>query len=175
MAGISNAEAAEGDPLNFIVTLSNASTTPTDVTLTSIGGNSEPGKATIGTDTGPMQYSVDGGQTYSDVPASGVVSVPPGATSFLVRIPTVDDKVYEGTETLTLQAATVVNTAPVSGTGTITDIADLPKISINDPAEVNEGDGTNTVTFTVTLSNSSNLPVTVAYATANGTALAGSD
>ena len=71
------------------------------------------------------------------------------------------------------------------GTGTIVDPTptdpppapddDRPRISINDPAEVNEGDGTNTVTFTVTLSNASNLPVTVAYATANGTALAGSD
>ncbi|WP_217427456.1 Calx-beta domain-containing protein, partial [Sphaerotilus uruguayifluvii] len=113
VASITNASAPEGSPLDFTVTLSNASTTATAVTLTPVSGS-----ATVGTDTGPMQYSVDGGKTYADVPASGIVSVPAGSTSFLVRIPTVDDKVYEGDETLTLKAATAVDTAPVSGTGT---------------------------------------------------------
>jgi probable HAF family extracellular repeat protein len=50
-----------------------------------------------------------------------------------------------------------------------------PLISIGD-ATVTEGhSGTRTATFTVTLSTASGQPVTVAFATANGTATAGSD
>ncbi|NRT55988.1 hypothetical protein HNQ01_001723 [Leptothrix sp. C29] len=106
------------------------------------------------------------------MPASGVVSVPAGSTSFLVRIPTLDDTVYEGNETLTLQAKSPFDTAPASGIGTITDAADLPKLSINDVV-VNEGAGT--ATFTVTLTGATTQTTTVAFATADGTAKAGSD
>ena len=52
---------------------------------------------------------------------------------------------------------------------------DVPSLRIGD-ATVTEGNtGTRTVTFTVTLSAPSSQPVTVAYATGNGTAAAGSD
>uniref|UniRef100_UPI003FA2AD5C Calx-beta domain-containing protein n=1 Tax=Sphaerotilus montanus TaxID=522889 RepID=UPI003FA2AD5C len=174
VASVSNAIAPEGSPLDFTVTLSNASTSVTTVTLTL-----KDGSANITSDT-PQQLlvSFDNGTSYTTttgiLSGTGIsVSVPAGITSFLVRVPTSDDAVYEGSETLSLQAATPLDTAPVTGIGTITDVADLPKISINDPAAVNEGDGTNTVTFTVTLSNASTLPVTVAYTTADGTAKAG--
>ncbi|MFM2347698.1 MAG: hypothetical protein RL654_2451, partial [Pseudomonadota bacterium] len=161
VAQISDAVAAEGSPLDFTVTLSNASTQTTSVTLTALGGT-----ATLGTDTGPMQYSVDGGKTYSAVPADGVVSVPAGTTSFLVRIPTIDDTVYEGSETLTLKAATAVDTTPVTGTGTITDTADQPQLTIDDVV-VNEAAGT--ATFTVTLTGTTTQPTTVDFATQDGT------
>ncbi|MBI3409188.1 MAG: tandem-95 repeat protein [Planctomycetes bacterium] len=56
---------------------------------------------------------------------------------------------------------------------TITPVA--PNLSINDVSVTEGNSGTKTVTFTVTLSSSSTNTVTVDYATADGTATAGSD
>jgi hypothetical protein len=53
--------------------------------------------------------------------------------------------------------------------------ADAPAISIGDAAATEGNTGARAVTFTVTLSAASSQPVTVAYATAGGTAAAGSD
>lgn len=51
----------------------------------------------------------------------------------------------------------------------------LPTLSIND-ISINEiNSGTNSATFTVSLSQASSAPVSVRFATANGTAIAGSD
>lgn len=50
-----------------------------------------------------------------------------------------------------------------------------PSLSVADVALANPGTGTATATFTVTLSQAANSPVTVAYATANGTAVAPDD
>ncbi|MEB3190360.1 MAG: glycosyl hydrolase family 18 protein [Snowella sp.] len=51
----------------------------------------------------------------------------------------------------------------------------LPTLSVND-VQITEGDtGTKTALFTVSLNTASTNPVTVAYATQNGTALSGSD
>ena len=160
---VSSPTVVEGNNLDFTVTLTNASTTPTTVTLAPASGT-----ATLGTDTQPAQVSFDGGTTF--VPVVGTtVSVPAGATSFIVRVPTVNDPLGEPTEAMTLGASTPVNTAPVVGTGTITD-NDTPVVSISGPVTYNEAAGT--ATYTVTLSNAATTPVTVGYATANGTATA---
>ena len=83
-----------------------------------------------------------------------------------VTLPTVDDTTSEGSETVPLSIGTV------SASGTISDNDGTPSLTINDRS-VNEGAGS--VTFTVTLSNPSSSPVSVSYASANGTATAGSD
>ena len=126
MLAISNAVAAEGSPLDFTVTLSNASTTATSITLTLSDGS-----GSIATDTAQqMLVSFDGGTTFTTL--SGItsgtavsISVPAGVSSFLVRVPTTDDTVFEGPETLTLRAATPTDTGagtlPVTGTGTLYD------------------------------------------------------
>ena len=71
----------------------------------------------------------------------------------------------------------VVNDGHVASTAasvTIT-VAPMPSLSIND-ASVTEGNsGSRGLVFTLSLSAPSGLPVSVSYATANGTALAGSD
>jgi len=65
-----------------------------------------------------------------------------------------------------------------TSTGTLSGgqvVRSQPSLSIND-ASIAEGDaGTKTLNFTVTLSSASSLTVTVDFATANGTATAGSD
>jgi probable HAF family extracellular repeat protein len=50
-----------------------------------------------------------------------------------------------------------------------------PRVNISDVAVAEGNTGTRAATFTVTLSAAASQPVTVAYATANGTATAGSD
>lgn len=58
---------------------------------------------------------------------------------------------------------------------TVDAVAANPTISINDVTATEGNAGTKNFTFTVSLSNSSTLNVTVDFATANGTATAGSD
>src|SRR5262249_7808002 len=66
-------------------------------------------------------------------------------------------------------------TLPTSGTGTITNDDAQPAISAS-AASVTEGNsGTTALSFTVSLSNPSYQTVTVAYATSNVSATAGSD
>ena len=146
VGSVSSPTVVEGGNLDFAVTLTTTSTTPTVVTLTPASGS-----ATLGTDTSPLQVSFDGGLNWSPVVGS-TVSVPAGNTDFIVRVPTVDDNISEPTETMTLGAATAQNAAPVVGTGSITDNDGTPSLSIDD-VTVNEAAGT--ATFTVTLSNPS--------------------
>ncbi|WP_290877161.1 Calx-beta domain-containing protein, partial [Aquabacterium sp.] len=103
------------------------------------------------------------------------ITVPAGtaADQIVVRVPTTPDNLTELAETFKVAASTPENTAPVEGTGTITDATGTPTLAITGPADVNEAAGT--VTYTVTLSNPSSTAVTVNYATADGTAKAGSD
>jgi uncharacterized protein YegL len=173
---VSNTSAPEGGPLDFKVTLTHSSTTPTEVKLTLANGT-----GTLGTDTGTqLQVSYDGGQTFAPVAGQVVnggtitISIPAntGADQIVVRVPTVTDNVTEGAETIKLTAETGIG-APTTGTGTITDGNNLPVLTLSGPATVNEAAGT--VTYTVTLSNPSTSPITVKYATQNGTATAGSD
>ena len=77
----------------------------------------------------------------------------------------------------------VVNLGPVSGAATIVDGQGIgiilndegPVLRINDVSKAEGNSGVTALTFTVTLPPASRGPVTVNYATANGSALAGSD
>ena len=165
VASVSSPSIGEGGNLDFTVTLTNSSTTPTTLNLTPANGS-----GTIGTDTGAGQVSFDGGTTF--VAITPTVSVPAGVTSILVRYPTINDGVPEGSETITLGAATPANAGVITGTGTILDGA-IPSLSITGAPNVNEAAGT--VTYTVSLSSASPATVSVNYNTVNGTATAGSD
>jgi hypothetical protein len=168
VTSVTSPSVTEGDELEFVVTLSNPSTTPTTVTLTPASGSAD-----LGVDTAtPIEVSFDGGSSWQTV-SGPTVDVPAGVTSFTVRVPTVDDSISEGDETITLSAGTPQNAAPVVGTGTIVDNEGAPTINISGPAIVDEAAGT--ATYTVTLSHASAGPVTVDYASADGSATAGSD
>ena len=91
--------------------------------------------ATLGTDTGaPIEVSTDGGTTWTPVtPGSDgkfTATVPAGSENGVkVRVPTINDGVTEGDETLTLEAAAKGQAASVTGTGTI---ADGSNVDVND-------------------------------------------
>ena len=96
----------------------------------------------------------------------------------VVTMTAVNNNVHEGDKTVTV-SGTATNsqgiTAPQSVTLTITDDELPPGLSIAD-ASVDEGDsGSTTMTFTVTLNPVASGQVTVDWATADGTARAGTD
>ncbi len=103
---------------------------------------------------------------------SGILTFPAGTTTVQIVVPVVADLLDESAETYTVNLSEASNAtiATAVGTGTITDNDATPSLTI-DNVSVTEGNaGSTTATFTVTLSAVSGRPVTVNYATANGTA-----
>src|SRR3954469_15036739 len=107
--------------------------------------------------------------------ASGTLSFAQGELSKTFTVQTATDALFEGTETFTatLSNATGGTISPTSGsaTGTIVDANTAPVFSVSG-GQATEGGA---VTFTVTRSGDAQAAETVSYATADGTATAGSD
>jgi predicted extracellular nuclease len=162
LISIADANVLEGDAgtatLTFTVTLDAAADAPVTVNYATSNAT-----ATAGSD-----YTAK----------SGTVTFVAGDISETVTVDVTGDVTFEAHETLLITLSTPsanANLADDEGTGTITNDDDTSMISIAD-ADVLEGDaGTATLTFTVTLDVAADGPVTVNYATSNGTATAGSD
>jgi large repetitive protein len=109
--------------------------------------------------------------------ASGSRTISAGTTSALIAIAVNDDVADEFTETFTVTLSNPANVtiADGSGTGTINDDDSAPDLSIADVSLAEGNTGTTTVTFTVSLSPVSGKTVTFDWATAAGTATAGTD
>ncbi|MCZ2340934.1 MAG: hypothetical protein LC104_03960 [Bacteroidales bacterium] len=131
-----------------------------------------------------VTYSTSNGtaESGSDYTAGVLQTVTISAhnPSATFTIDTNNDSLNESSENffVTLVSATnaTVSTTANQATGEITDNDAAPTLSISDAtATVTETPGGSVATFTVTLSTASGQPVTVDYATANGTALAGTD
>ncbi|MYD84926.1 MAG: hypothetical protein F4Y14_01285, partial [Acidobacteria bacterium] len=110
--------------------------------------------------------------------ASGTLTFEPGTMRRTIGVATLDDTVEEPEEqfTITLSDPTGATLEDAIGTGTIRDddgdTGDFPTLSIADAPLVVEG---GTAEFLVTLSAAVEHVVTVAYATADGTAKASLD
>jgi uncharacterized repeat protein (TIGR01451 family) len=110
---------------------------------------------------------------------SGTLTFNPGETSKAITVQIKGDTAVESNETFLVILNNPVNAAISTGQGVCTivndDSASLPSLSITD-VQVSEGNaGATNAVFTVTLSQASSQTVTVTFATANGTATAGSD
>ena len=107
---------------------------------------------------------------------SGTLTFAAATTARTVAVPVADDALDEDTErfTVTLSAAVdaTVEAGGKTATGTIGDDDAAPLVRIAD-ASLSEGGGS--MRFAVTLDPQSGRRVTVAYATADGTAAAGTD
>lgn len=142
----------------FAVTLSTAATSAVTVNYATANGT-----ATVGSDY---------------VATSGALTFAAGQTTKAIAVTINGDTTIEPNETfvVNLSAASGATIADAQGIGTITnDDAALPALSIDDVTVTEGNSGSTTATFTVTLSAASASPVTLNYATANGTATAGSD
>jgi hypothetical protein len=111
--------------------------------------------------------------------ASGYVNFSPGQTSQTVSVNVIGDAYYDPTETFNLNLLPVSVGGPsspyASGTATIVSSLSRPTLSVSNATVYNSPSATTPMSFTVTLSGPSSDPVTVNYATADGTALAGTD
>ena len=158
---IDDARVTEGDSGSvaavFTVSLSRASGQTVEVDFATSDG----------TATAPADYTA----------RSGRLSFPAGATTRTVTIQVQGDVVDEATEAFFVTLSSPSN-APIiggEGTGRITDDDDAPVLSIDDVTVLEGNAGPATARFTVVLSGISGRPVSVTYATADGTATAPSD
>jgi hypothetical protein len=142
----------------FTVTLSAPAATTVTVDYTTVDGSA----------TAPSDYTA----------TSGTLTYLAGQTSQQVTASVKGDTSNEVNETFTVNLSNPVN-ATISGSGvglgTITNDDAVPSVSINNVTVAEGNSGTTGYAFTVTLSAASGLPLTVAYATANGTAVAPTD
>ncbi len=154
---VTKAEGNSGDtPFTFTVSLSAASATPVTVQYATANGT-----AVAGSD-------------YT--PTSGTLTIPAGAISRTVTIQVKGDTALEANETffVNLSVPNGATLTDAQGLGTINN-DDIRNLRINDVSKAEGNSGTTPFTFTVSLNATSSAPVTVKYATANGTATAGSD
>ena len=142
---------------------------------------SGPSAAAVTVDVATVDGTAAAGSDY--VATATTVTFAPGETTQVVAVPILDDATTESTETFVLQLSNAdgVTIADDQGVGTILD--DEVFVSVAD-ATIREGDPakgkkqtvkTSDMVFTISLSGSSATPVTVSYATADDTALAGAD
>ena len=156
---------------DVLVTEGNAGTTNAVFTVTLTGATALPATVNFATANG----SALAGSDYTNT--SGTLTFDPGVTTQLVTVPVLGDVVAEPIETFVVNLSGALNATILNGqgTGTINDNDAVAALSINDVA-VAEGDsGPSNAVFTVTLSAPSGQAVTVAFATANGTAVAPGD
>ena len=146
--------------LAFTVTLSAAAASPVTVAYATANGT-----ATAGSD-----YAA----------SAGTLTFAAGETSKVVHVQVTGDTTVEANETLTLNLSSPNGATLAHGTATGTivndDTAPLPTLSVGDSSFAEgsaaaPGHGS----FTVSLSSAATAPVTVHFATADGTATAGSD
>ena len=126
--------------------------------------------AVAGTATTPADFAA----------GSGTVTFAPGDTSEQVTVSVAGDQAVEGDETFTLHLTNPVNATIADADGVVTIVdddeqGDLPAVRIGDSA-VPEGDsGATPGVLTVSLDRASTQPVTVGWATVEGTATAPED
>ena len=152
--------ASEGSPLAYTVTLSGTSN-KVELHEFTLGGTGA-GFA-VAADYGAPTFS--NGVTL----VAGKVSIPVGVKTFTVTVPTVNDTADENNEALPLTIG------GVAVAGTIEDNDSPPTVSLSPSPTVAENISGGNATYTVSLSAASGKDITVNYATANGSAIAGED
>ncbi len=143
------------------------------ITITRSGGTSQAASVQYAT----ADVTAKAGQDYQAT--SGTLDFAAGASSLTFAIPILDDTLVEGNETLTINLSAAAGSgvslgSPASATLTIIDDDTPATIQFAAPtATVSESAGT--ATITVTRSGGGGQTVTVHYATADGSAHAGTD
>ena len=125
--------------------------------------------------------SADGSATVADgdyqALAPLTLTFSPGTTQVSASVTANADTSFESDETFTAELSNPGNATigDTTGVGTIQNDDTQPQISVNDVGVLEGNSGQTDMTFTVSLSNPSAQAVSVGYATADGTATAGSD
>jgi hypothetical protein len=173
--------------------VSNAAPIPTGVQLTSATINTFEGIGNLAINvvrsgdvsgTTTIDYATSDGTAVAGsdyTSTSGTLTFAAGQLSKTISIPITSDNLYEGTAetfsiTLSNPSSGTILSSPAAAVVTISDNDSKPWISIVSSVSSTEGNsGQKNFAFGVSLSNRSFQTITVDYATADGTATAGSD
>lgn len=128
---------------------------------------SAPSTKTVGVNYGTTDGTATAGSDYAAV--SGKLTFAPGETSKSIAVSVRGDRAGEANETVFVKLRAAKNASIANGYGVLTILDDEPRIRISDASgqEVIAG-GTGLLTFAVSLSAISDAPVTVNYATGDG-------
>jgi hypothetical protein len=121
-----------------------------------------------GTATAPGDYTA----------TSGDATIPAGQTSVPVSVPVVGDTVVEPDETFTVVLSNPVGAEILDGQGVgtiVNDDRERPRLSIGDSSVAEGNSGTTQASFTITMDRTATAPVSVHWATADGTATSPGD
>jgi hypothetical protein len=158
IADLSQAEGNFGTTTHGLaLTLGGASPVPVQVGFT----------VTAGTATAGVDF----------VAATGTVTIPAFVTTHPLPVSVLADLMDEGNETynVTLTSAVNATLGDAQAVGTILDDDAPPEVLVEDCGRVEGDAGSGPCLFRLALSAASSLPVSLAYATASGTATAGAD
>ena len=158
IADLSQAEGNFGTTTHGLaLTLGGASPVPVVVNFT----------VTAGTATAGVDF----------VAGSGTVVMPAFVTSYPLPVSVLPDLIDEGNETynVTLTSAVNATLGDAQAVGTILDDDAPPEVLVEDCGRVEGDAGSGPCVFRLALSAPSSLPVSLAYATASGSATAGED
>ncbi len=155
------------------VTEGNSGTTIANVTVSL----SSPSTGTVSARLTTSNNTAIAGSDY--VSRNGTISFAAGQTSRVIPITINGDTTIEPNESFFVTMSEPVGAAIGDGQGVVTIVNDdgaaTPTASIGDVSASEGNTGTRTFSFTVSLSATASGPVSLSYATANGSATAGSD
>jgi large repetitive protein len=157
---IGDATVAEGD--------SGTETASFPVTISAVSGRE------VAVDYATSDETATAGSDYEN--STGTIQFAAGQTTKQIDVTVDADVVAEADETFTVELSEPLNANIPAGTalGTITDDDEGPKLAVDDPTVI-EGTSGTTLVFAVSMEPASDSPVTVDYATVDGSASAGSD
>jgi large repetitive protein len=157
---IGDATVAEGD--------SGTETASFPVTISAVSGRE------VAVDYATSDETATAGSDYEN--STGTIQFAAGQTTKQIDVTVDADVVAEADETFTVDLSEPLNANIPAGTalGTITDDDEGPKLAVDDPTVI-EGTSGTTLVFAVSMEPASDSPVTVDYATVDGSASAGSD
>jgi large repetitive protein len=129
-------------------------------------------------ETVTVPYSTADGTAVAGVDyqsASGTLTFPPGVITQTITVPVLGNPLFENSRTFDVNLGTPTNAklGQAQGIGTIGNVVAAPALSIGDATVQGALLSATSAVFNVSLSAPSNDPTTVAYATADGTAVAG--
>lgn len=129
-----------------------------------------------------VKYATSNGTAMAGsdyIASANTLTFAPGETKKTITVGVTGDTIVEANETFSVKLSDAINAtiADAEGIGTIVndDAASMPSLAISDVSLTEGNSGTAAAVFTVNLSASSTRTIDVNYATANGTAAAGSD
>jgi hypothetical protein len=133
----------------------------------------EPHGNSVMVDYATADGTANAGSDYDAV--SGRLTFTKNEMSKTIFVPIRGDRIVEGDESFSVRLSDPKGAKIADGTGIVTIVDDEPRVSIGDARTLEGNSGTTSMVFTVRLSAACDAPVTVNYATADGSAIADID